>query len=71
MVQAAPELGELDEVPVNKPAPRGEMPTLGTGDFAAAVTDFYLTNPVARASQLMGELAALAKDRDAQPIAAE
>jgi NADH-quinone oxidoreductase subunit G len=33
--------------------------SLGTEPFGAAVTDFYLTNPIARASAVMGELSAL------------
>ena len=39
--------------------------------FANAVKDFYLTNPIARASQLMAELSANAKARAEAPIAAE
>lgn len=39
--------------------------------FRTAITSFYLTNPVARASKLMGELAALSADRAKQPMAAE
>jgi len=37
----------------------------------AAVSDFYLTNPIARASELMAELSANARARRAQPVAAE
>jgi NADH-quinone oxidoreductase subunit G len=33
---------------------------LGRRPFAAAVTDFYLTNPIARASPLMAEMSARA-----------
>jgi NADH-quinone oxidoreductase subunit G len=33
--------------------------SLGTEPFGAAVTDFYLTNPIARASAVMAELSAL------------
>ncbi|GIT92919.1 NADH-quinone oxidoreductase [Jannaschia pagri] len=71
MVQAAPELAELDAVPINKQKALPPVPTLGSGDFEAAVRDFYLTNPVARASELMAELSAQARARDTQPIAAE
>ena len=39
--------------------------------FRTAVRDFYLTNPIARASSLMGELSALAARRLNQPVAAE
>ena len=31
--------------------------------FAAAIEDFYLTNPIARASAIMGECSALAEAR--------
>jgi NADH-quinone oxidoreductase subunit G len=71
MIEAAPELAELDAVPVNKLAPLGETPTLGSGDFDVAVRDFYLTNPIARASQLMAELSRLNAEREAAPLAAE
>ncbi|WP_179378465.1 NADH-quinone oxidoreductase subunit NuoG [Jannaschia marina] len=71
LVEAAPELGELDQVAVNSFAPMGERPKLGEGDFGTTVRDFYLTNPVARASQLMAELSQLARAREDAPIAAE
>ena len=45
--------------------------TLGNGDFAYAVKDFYLSNPIARASSLMAELSANAKMRVTDKIAAE
>jgi NADH-quinone oxidoreductase subunit G len=44
---------------------------LGSRPFAAAVADFYLTNPVARASTLMADLSRLAAARAAVPLAAE
>ena len=44
---------------------------MGKADFRYAVSDFYLTNPIARASQLMGELAANAKARANASMAAE
>jgi NADH-quinone oxidoreductase subunit G len=44
---------------------------LGKADFLPAVKDFYLTNPIARASQLMAELSANAKARKTDKIAAE
>ena len=44
--------------------------TLGKAAFVNAVSDFYLTNPIARASQLMAELSAAAKARN-HKIAAE
>ena len=71
LVEAAPQLAEIDQVPANAFAPAGPLPSLGTGDFALPVRDFYLTNPVARASRLMAELSQLAAGREPQPIAAE
>ena len=51
---------------------RAEAPgKLGTGAFAGAVADFYLTNPIARASALMAELSATARARASSPVAAE
>ncbi len=43
-----------------------------TGEpFGAAVTDFYLTNPIARASAIMAELSAIKHSTAARPAAAE
>ncbi|MGC9420760.1 MAG: hypothetical protein ACP5EN_17480, partial [Rhodovulum sp.] len=44
---------------------------LGTAAFDSPVRDFYLTNPIARASKLMAELSAMAKARRAGAMAAE
>ena len=44
---------------------------LGSGVFGSAVSDFYLTNPIARASQLMATLSANAKARQTKAMAAE
>ena len=65
-----PHLEEIDTVPQND-GPALEPGTLGDGPFAPAVADFYLTNPIARASQLMAELSAQAAARRAPPLAAE
>ena len=58
LIAEHPHLGRIDEVPQNawQPLPAGK---LGTGDFAPAVAGFYLTNPIARASAVMAELASL------------
>jgi NADH-quinone oxidoreductase subunit G len=40
-------------------------------DFRTAVSDFYLTNPIARASVLMAELSAGVLARAQAPLAAE
>ncbi|SIO27823.1 NADH dehydrogenase subunit G [Rhodovulum sp. ES.010] len=70
LVKAVPHLGLIDEVPANdwQPLAPGR---LGQGAFRYAIADFYLTNPIARASQLMAELSANAKARAAAPLAAE
>ena len=44
---------------------------LGKGDFIYPIKDFYLTNPIARASVLMSELSAQVKARNSNRIAAE
>ncbi|MGR3607583.1 MAG: hypothetical protein ACU0BN_01780, partial [Sulfitobacter sp.] len=44
---------------------------LQDGALRYAVADFYLSNPIARASQLMAELSANAKARHERPMAAE
>ena len=44
---------------------------LGRRQIPSCVTDFYLTNPIARSSKLMAELSANAKARRAEAIAAE
>ncbi len=71
LIDSAPQLAEVDAVPVNVFAPAGKLPQLDEGDFGLAVHDFYLSNPIARASQLMAELSQISKGRTPQPIAAE
>jgi NADH-quinone oxidoreductase subunit G len=63
-------LGRIDEVAVNdwQPLP---VQAPAKADFRYAVQDFYLSNAIARASALMGELSALAADRARTPMAAE
>jgi NADH-quinone oxidoreductase subunit G len=70
LVTAHPHLGRIDEVPDNGWTPLPEAKP-GAGAFAPAVADFYLTNPVARASALMAELSAMARARAETPLAAE
>jgi NADH-quinone oxidoreductase subunit G len=63
MYKVTPALARLDTVEPADPkaveslAARGG--TLGAEPFASAVTDFYLTNAIARASAVMAELSAL------------
>ena len=61
---------QIDTVPENEGAPLEKGP-LGDAPFRYAISDFYLTNPIARASQLMAELSANAKARGEAKIAAE
>ncbi|MDB6454362.1 NADH-quinone oxidoreductase subunit NuoG [Falsirhodobacter sp. 20TX0035] len=70
MVAAVPHLGRIDQVPENawQPLERREP---AQADFRTVVRDFYLTNPIARASVLMAELSSLAAQRAAAPMAAE
>lgn len=50
-----PHLAAIDQVPSNDPVP-AQAAKLGKGDFAPAISDHYLTNPIARASTVMAEL---------------
>ena len=65
MYKEAPALARLDAVApaglagVEALAARGGA--LGPEPFGAPVRDFYLTNPIARASAVMAELSALKK----------
>jgi NADH-quinone oxidoreductase subunit G len=70
IVAAHPHLGKIDEVSVNawQPLPARSP---GKADFRPAIKDFYLTNPIARASTVMAELSAGAAARAATPLAAE
>ncbi|WP_375690533.1 NADH-quinone oxidoreductase subunit NuoG [Pseudooceanicola sp. LIPI14-2-Ac024] len=70
MVEAAPVLKGLDHVAENEWEPL-ETGKLGDASFVSAVRDFYLTNPIARASEVMADLSARAKARAEAPLAAE
>ncbi len=70
MIRAVPHLAQIDQVPVNQVQPLNAG-KLGTATFRPAVPDFYLTNPIARASALMAELSAAAKVRSQTRIEAE
>ena len=60
--EAVPHLSRIDEVPRNVAVPLPEA-RVEEGEFKLAVDDFYLTNPIARASALMGELSRAAAAR--------
>ena len=70
LVDAVPHLGDIDVVAENEWNAE-KAGKLGKADFRNAVTDFYLTNPIARASELMAELSAGAKARRDGAMAAE
>ena len=61
--QAVPHLARIDQVTPADPADLVELAKaggkLGTRAFASPVKDFYLTNPIARASAIMAECSAL------------
>ena len=70
LVKAVPHLGKVGQVPENdwQPVKAGK---LGKAAFRPAVRDFYLSNPIARASALMAELSAAARARRETAVAAE
>jgi NADH-quinone oxidoreductase subunit G len=77
MYKVAPQLGRLDTV---EPAAHSgvealakRMGTVSAQPFVSAVSDFYLTNPIARASAIMAEMSALKKAAGSRvlPSAAE
>ncbi|WP_084863527.1 NADH-quinone oxidoreductase subunit NuoG [Salibaculum halophilum] len=70
LVAEVPHLQQVDEVPQNAWTPLAPG-ALGSGDFQNAIKDFYLTNPIARASELMAQLSHEAKARAEAPMAAE
>ena len=70
LVADVPHLARIDEVIENAWQPL-ETKELKQGKFFPAVRDFYLTNPIARASALMAELSANAAARKSGKLAAE
>ena len=70
LVAQHPHLGRVDEVAANT-GEALELAALGKATFRPVLREFYLTNPIARASAVMGELAAMATARAAGQMAAE
>ncbi|MES2665977.1 MAG: NADH-quinone oxidoreductase subunit NuoG [Pseudomonadota bacterium] len=70
VVAAAPHLGRVNEVAENTLTPL-TLRDAGKATFCNVIGDFYLTNPIARASTVMADLSALAAARAATPMAAE
>ena len=70
LVAAHPHLGAVDQVAENewKLEPKGKM---SKAALSYAIADFYLSNPIARASSLMAELSANAAARRTEALAAE
>lgn len=70
LVAEVPHLGKIDQVAENEWQAL-EKGALGQASFAASITDFYLSNPIARASALMAELSAGVAARAGGALAAE
>jgi NADH-quinone oxidoreductase subunit G len=70
LIEAHPHLAAIDEVADNEWTPLAPS-NMGEGDFVTALRDFYLSNPIARASSLMAELSSLAKAQNTEQVAAE
>jgi NADH-quinone oxidoreductase subunit G len=70
IVAGHPHLGDIDVVAENAGEALAQDQMEG-GTLVSTVTDFYLSNPIARASQLMAELSANAKARNSEAMAAE
>ena len=71
LVREAPHLAEVDGLAENAWTLPDASDALGSGPFRPAVQDFFLSNPIARASQLMSELSRLQAERNAPALAAE
>ncbi|MEW5422598.1 NADH-quinone oxidoreductase subunit NuoG [Amorphus sp. 3PC139-8] len=67
MIEAHPHLGDVNHIEPADPAAVDRLAELGgetdSAPFVSAVHDFYLTNPIARASAVMAECSALARER--------
>ncbi|AZV77598.1 NADH-quinone oxidoreductase subunit G [Parasedimentitalea marina] len=70
LIGEVPHLAKIDQVPTNE-GEALEMGPLGKAAFLSVISDFYLTNPITRASEVMAELSANAKARGEEKIAAE
>jgi NADH-quinone oxidoreductase subunit G len=73
LFKAYPHLLRVGQIATGGPADVGKLAALGGNTdkvpFASSVGDFYLTNPIARASAVMGECSALAQGRAAMTAA--
>ncbi len=70
LFEAVPHMAEIDEIAAGDAADITALANgsaeAGSAGFANAIRDFYLTNPIARASKVMAECSALAKTRAAE-----
>jgi len=70
LYEAHPHMAQIDEIGAGDNDGVGKLAAAGgkagSEPFAAAITDFYLTNPIARASAIMAECSALASGRTAE-----
>jgi NADH-quinone oxidoreductase subunit G len=68
LYKAHPHFAALDQIAPADATSLANLPQgqIGGGAFAPAISDFYLTNPIARASAVMAECSALAKGRTQQ-----
>ena len=69
LIEAVPHLKNIDTVPENEWQPAKAEGN--AGEFGSGPSDHFLTNPILRASPLMGELQAAARERKAGKLAAE
>jgi NADH-quinone oxidoreductase subunit G len=73
LFKAHPHLQRIDAIAAGDPADLRSLAALGgapdKAPFAPAIVDFYLTNPIARASATMGECSGLAKGARAMTAA--
>ena len=69
LFKAVPHLMRIDQIEPGDPADIRRLASIGGSPdktaFGSAIEDFYLTNPIARASAVMAECSALAEDRAA------
>jgi NADH-quinone oxidoreductase subunit G len=70
IVAEVPHMGAIDVVPEND-WKRISLKKPAKATFKNAISDFYLTNPITRASALMAELSAGVKARNTTKVAAE
>jgi NADH-quinone oxidoreductase subunit G len=76
LIDDRPTFGQVDYAPGSIPAKLdlsklGKKGKVADAAFASPITDFYQTNPIARASVTMAECSALAASLKSAPVAAE